>query len=292
MKTVDPEAFAAAWSLRREREFEFCPRGYFLRYYAARGGHEPETADRRTRSLYRLRGLIRREAYLQRLVNDAMREIFYAPEELSPPPLFLAAVRRLREEFTAMLTGDTAVRGRLPMLGEFDDPALRPERLRRELEEQLNSRCADLERGDWPRVLAVPPSHRRYFKYPLELHVGEVLCHTPAVLAWQTHGVFNVVEGVARPPEGEAAELTALLHRYHALGTPGADAGRVRSLGFDDRGRLVEFGTALEPGRALKRLRDGFGKLRPPVGGVWSEAHFPPRLRNCRDCVFRSECDA
>lgn len=293
MKSVGAGAFVAAWSLRREREFDFCPRGYFLRYYAARGGHEPETADRRTRSLYRLRGMISREPYLQRVTDLAMRELFYAPEEAAPPPLAIAAVRRFREEFKTMLIGDNGIGRRLPMLDEVASPALRPEKLRRELEEQLRVRCAELERGDWPRVLAIPPSHRRYFKAPLELNVGEVCCHTPAILSWQTEGVLKIVEGTAVPPAGEAAELTALLHRCHALAVPGADAGRVRSLCFDGRGKLVEFGAGLEPGRALRRLRDGFARLRSYGGGeIWREEDFPPETKNCRGCVFRPECDA
>lgn len=294
MEPVDPEKFAASWSLRREREYDFCPRGYYLRYYAARGGHEPDVADRRTRVLYRLRDLIRREAYLQRIVNSAMREVFYAPEEPAVPSLSSTAVRRLREEFATMLSGDTGIGRRLPMLDELTAAAVRPERLRRELEEALRARCVLLERGDWPRILAVPRPCRRFFSAPLELYVGEVRCHTPAVLAWQQGGVLNFVEGVARMPEGEAAELTALLHRCHALAAPGADAGHVRSLCFDDRGRLAEFGSDLEPGRALRRLRDGFARLRPRPGndGSWHASAFPPKLKNCPECVFRPECGA
>ena len=98
-------------------------------------------------------------------------------------------------------------------------------------------------------------------------------------------------EGVSQVPEGEAAELTALLHRYHALTAPGADAGKVRSLGFDKEGKLVEFGSALEPGRALRRLRDGFAQLRLE-SEVWREEDFPPKTENCSGCVFKPECDA
>ena len=190
-----------------------------------------------------------------------------------------------------MLEGDNGIGRRLPMLAELTDPALRPERLRRELEAELRARCGALVRGDWPRVMEIFPAHRRDFSSPLEVHAGEVVCHTPAVLAWQTHGILNIVEGVSRVPEGEAAQLTALLHRCHALTVPGADAGKVRSLCFDERGKLVEFGSGLEPGRALRRLRDGFARLRPE-SAVWREEDFPPKSENCRSCVFEPACDA
>lgn len=291
MDTIDPDKFVPAWSLRREREFDFCPRGYYLRYYAARGGHEAETADRRTRNLYRLRDRIGREAYLQRIVNAAMRELFYAPESAPRRTLVGTAVKLLREELGAMLTGRLGIRSHIPILSDLADPDLNTERLRRELEEKLRARCSLLSSGGWAEVIAIIPARRRMVASPLEVRVGELCCHTPAILAWQLDGFYHLVEGTARPPEGEAAELTALLHRYHALRVPGADAGRVRSLAFDDEGKLVEFGSDLEPGRALRRLREGFSRLRVS-GSEWHAEDFPPNFDRCDRCVFQPECGA
>ena len=95
-----------AWSLRRQREFDTCPRSFYYRYYGARGGHEADVADHRTRRLYLCRDLMDRELYLQRVVNMAMRNAFYAAENEPFASLAQRAERILRREFEIMLLGD------------------------------------------------------------------------------------------------------------------------------------------------------------------------------------------
>jgi len=276
----------AAWSLRREREFEFCPFGYYLRYYGAKGGHDAATAPKPVRRLYLLCDILGRGAYLQRVLNFSMRELFYAPEDEKPETLFRVARRRLRAELKSMFVGESGIGPHLPMLAEILDPALRPDPLRDALELELEARCAALEAGDWPRVLAVPAAHRRRYPAPLEVRAAGVKCHAPALLMWLRSGVLNVVEGVRKVPEGEAAELASLLHRCHALDVPGADVTRIRSLAFDEAGALTEFGPPRSVTRSLRRIRAGAEKLRRAV----ETAELTPRRENCSRCVFRTVC--
>ena len=277
-----------AWSLRRQREFDKCPRSFYYRYYGARGGHEAQVADRRIRRLYLCRDLMDRELYLQRVVNMAMRSAFHAPEDAPFSSLFQHAERILRREFEVMLLGDTGASRHQPMLEEIADPALRPEALLAELRSRLEERCKTLMRGDWETVARVPAPCRRHLPEVVEVHVGELVCHAPVALMWQQRGTTFIVEGVRRVPAGDAAELAALLHRYYVLSLPGADAGKVVSLAFDDAGKLTEFGADLEASAALRKLRAGADRLaefhdRP-------EAEYPMNLESCERCFFRREC--
>lgn len=294
MISVAPEDFVPAWSLRREREYDFCPRGYFLRYYAARGGHDTATADRRTRSLYFLRSLISKDVYLQALINNAMRQIFYSPPDMPERTLFQVAAGNLRRELASMIVGDNGIGKRLPVLEDVTRSDLRPERLRRELESALKSRCAVLEAGDWKKVLSVPRTGRLHLAQPFTVYLGELACYSPAILSWQDSGYFCILEGLRHLPEGENAELTALLHRYHVLATPGMDAGKVHSYAFDDEGKLTEFGSDISPSQLIRRVVTGAAKIIPrrAMDGRWHEVSFPPEPSKCPSCVFRSECDA
>ena len=280
-----------AWSLRRQRELEKCPRSFYYRYYGARGGHEAGVADRRTRRLSLCRDRVSREQYLQRVIDLAMRESFYAPEGAPFASLFQRAERILRREFDIMLLGgDNGASRHQPMLEEVADPALRPEALLRELCAQLEERCKVLMKGDWERVTRVPAPCRRHLPEVVEVHVGELVCHAPVALMWQERGTTFLVEGVRRVPEGDAAELAALLHRYYALSLPGADAGKVASLAFDEKGKLTEFGAGLEVSRALRKLRAGADRLGEFHG--LPEAAYPRNPEACAKCFFRRECAA
>ena len=277
-----------AWSLRRQREFEKCPRSFYYRYYGARGGHEAQAADFRTRRLYLCRDLVTREQYLQRVVDLAMRNSFYAPENAPFATLFQHAERILRREFNIMLLGDDGASRHQPMLEEIADPKLRPEALFQELRSRLEERCKVLMSGDWERVARVPAACRRHLPEVVEIHVGELLCHAPVALMWQERGTTFLVEGVRRVPEGDAAELAALLHRYHVLALPGSDAGKTVSLAFDGDGRLTEFGSGLEVSRALRKLRAGADRLGA-FHGLPEEA-YPRNTEACATCFFRREC--
>ena len=277
-----------AWSLRRQREFDKCPRSFYYRYYGARGGHEADVADRRTRRLYLCREHLNCEQYLQRVVNLAMRERFYAPEDAPFATLFQQAERILRREFEIMLTGARDANRRLPMLEEIADPALRPETLRSELLGKLEARCRELMDGDWETVANVPAPCRRHLPEVVEIRVGELVCHAPVVLSWQKNGTTFLVEGVRHVPEGDAAELAALLHRYFVLSLPGADAGKTVSLAFDDAGKLAEFGADLEVSSALRKLRAGADRLA--AFHDLPEETYPMNKEACEGCFFRREC--
>ena len=294
MKIPAAAEFTFAWSLRRERCLAACPRGYFLRYYAARGGHERGMTDHRTEQLFLLRSLLSRGAYLQYVINLAMRELFYAPEEFPGTALGAMAAGILRTQFARVLTYGLENGGHGALPAELAETRTRPETLQRELARQLAERCAQLESGGWVEVNAVPRERRRKLDFPLTVHVGELPCHTPMLLAWRHEGTCHFVEGTYGVPAGEAAELTALLHRYCAMEMPGGDAGRVRSLAFDAGGRLTEFGAQLEPGRALRRLRRGAGRLAVfrSGDGTWREEAFPPRPESCGSCALRPACEA
>ena len=277
-----------AWSLRRQREFEKCPRSFYYRYYGARGGHEARVADRRTRRLYLCRDLVNRDQYLQRVVNLAMRNAFYAPENAPFSSLFQHAERILRREFDVMLLGDDGANRHLPMLEEIADPALRPEALLGELRSKLEERCRTLMRSDWERVSRVPAACRRHLPEVVEVHVGELLCHAPVALMWQRCDTTFLVEGVRRVPAGDAAELAALLHRYLVLALPGGDVGKTVSLAFDEEGKLTEFGAELEASRTLRKLRAGADRLAE-FHDLPEEA-YPRNPEACAECFFRREC--
>ena len=277
-----------AWSLRRQREFDKCPRSFYYRYYGARGGHEAQVADFRTRRLYLCRDRLTDDLYLQRVVNMAMRERFRAAEDAPFASLFQQAERILRREFPVMLLGDDGINRHLPVLERIADPALRPEALLLELRAKLEERCKVLMRGDWQKVAQIPAPCRRHLPEAVEIRVGELLCHAPVALMWQQCGTTFFVEGVRRVPAGDDAALAALLHRYYALSLPGTDAGKVVSLAFDDAGKLAEFGAELEVSAALRKLRAGADRLAEFHD--LPEAAYPRNTEACAKCFFRREC--
>ena len=277
-----------AWSLRRQREFDKCPRSFYYRYYGARGGHEADVADHRTRRLYLCRDLMDRELYLQRVIDMAMRNAFYAAEDAPFSSLFQHAERILRREFGIMLLGNFGPNRHQPLLEEIADPELRPDALLAELRSKLEERCRELMNGDWEVVTHVPAPCRRHLPEVVEVHVGELVCHAPVALMWQERGTTCLVEGVRRVPAGDAAELAALLHRYYVLSLPGSDAGKVVSLAFDDAGKLTEFGANLEVSAALRKLRSGADRLAR-FHDLPEEA-YPVNSGSCEKCFFRREC--
>ena len=49
--------FTFSWSLRRQEMWNCCRRKYFLHYYAARGGHDPDSGGE-LRRLHEMRSLL------------------------------------------------------------------------------------------------------------------------------------------------------------------------------------------------------------------------------------------
>lgn len=54
--------FTFSWSLRRQEMWNCCRRKYFLHYYAARGGHDPDSGGE-LRRLHEMRSLLSERAY-------------------------------------------------------------------------------------------------------------------------------------------------------------------------------------------------------------------------------------
>lgn len=72
--------FTFSWSLRRQRCGTAAARKYFLHYYAARGGHDPDSGGE-LRRIHEMRSLLSERAYLHRLIAAELRRRFYRPHE-------------------------------------------------------------------------------------------------------------------------------------------------------------------------------------------------------------------
>lgn len=65
-----------SWSISRNKIYESCRRAYYLRYYAALGGHEQYSGEERP-LLYRLKNLRSPDAWLKEIFAESLRETFH-----------------------------------------------------------------------------------------------------------------------------------------------------------------------------------------------------------------------
>ncbi len=280
--------YPLSWSARRRRLWRACPRRYFLHYYAARGGHDPD-ASRRSRELHLAKSLHTADSYLRTLLNNTMRSLFYRRNEEEDqgetPGLTALSAARFHRDFDRMLLGEWRFDHQKPMLRELLEPGASAEALRRELERELRRRAAALEGNAWGHLVAAEFTRRRPVESPQEIRVNELACYAVPVLALTSSGEFWVVEGTG----GDPGAGVALLHKFFAWNRYRRPPERVRSFYFEaGTGDFAEFGRDLNLGMALADLRDDLtemaAKVRPD--GTLAEEDFASNPNHCPLCAF------
>lgn len=288
----DTAEFPFSWSLRRQEMWNECRRCYFLHYYAARGGHDPD-ATPELRRIHEMRSLLSSRTYVRRLVTAEFRRFFYLPHEEEdaecqevPETLTVQALRRFHLEFRRMLAGEFAADHGRPMLAGLYYSTMLPEELRAKVERDLRRAFAALESGVLPMLAATRFRFRRPIESPLEVYAGELRCHIAPAAAFEEKGIFRVVEASGAPS-------TVLLHKYHAANKLRLPPDRVRSLELiPEEGVLREPAEPLNISRTLCEIRSGAAEMRDairPDGTVRIE-DFPQNRTRCAECRFRGFC--
>lgn len=284
--------FPFSWSLRRQEMWNRCRREYFLHYYAARGGHDPNSGED-VRRLHEMRSLLSKRVFLRHLVVDELRRSFYRPheEETAEVPgreaeSGSAMFGRLRREFRRMLRNEFFLDHTQPMLSELYYSSVSPEELFQELETRLEHAMTAMRSSPMRMLSGTPFLCRRAIDSPLEVFIGDLCCFSAPILAFEEKGVFTIVED-------SAADSTVLLHKFHAGNQLHFPPERVRSLELIlDRGILRLTGSELNISRTLREIWGGAQEMRNAIrpDGTVREEDFPRNLASCTECRFRGYC--
>ncbi len=274
-----------SYSKRRQSLWEHCRFGYFLHYYGAAGGFDPD-APRGVRLIHELKSLLTAHDYLMRLVAEEVRRSFYRPADMPfQRRLFPALRRRFLREFGQMLLGLPADDHKLPMLAELYYGEA-PERLKLRLENELREISSALERELLPALEAVGPERRRPIAVPLPVQINELSCYIAPWVVFADGGTLCIIDAAAD-------ETTLLLHRYYALNVHRTPPERVRSLQiFPAAGELRLCGNELNISLTVQRLLAGAAEMRNALrpGGDAVPEDFPRNPASCAKCRFRRYC--
>ena len=284
--------FTFSWSLRRQEMWNCCRRKYFLHYYAARGGHDPDSGGE-LRRLHEMRSLLSERAYLHRLIAAELRRRFYRPHEEEDAELpdseagpYGAVPGRLRREFRRMLRDEFRTDHAHPMLAALYYNSTPPGELLRDLEKRLRNAMTAMSSGPLAMLARTRYLFRRPIDSPLEVAVGELRCFAAPILAFEEKGVLTIVEG-------SGADSTVLLHKFHAANKLHIPPERVRSLELiPGKGALRLAGKELNISRTLREIRGGAAEMLNAVrpDGTVREEDFPRNPAHCTLCRFRGHC--
>lgn len=288
-----------SWSARRVARFEACPRGYFLHYYAARGGHD-ENADPELRQLHLLKSLLPQTVYRHELLIGELRRAFYAadgdlPEANDPAAAIRGAViRRFTRERRGMLLGAFLSDHRQPMIAELygapDDWQELLARLDAGLRELLTRPGLS---ATIARLFAVAPLRRVRLPRPLPVQLNDLTLYGAPALAWRDGARLHIAEFGAERHEKSDEQL--FLHKYYALLELKIPPERVSSWQWNQVSGELEImpDAGLQVSAVIDRIVADAERLTAPVrpDGSLVESDFPPRRENCECCNFRTYCE-
>lgn len=276
-----------SWSKRRQRLWEFCRFGYYLHYYGASGGFDPD-APPHLRLIHELKSLRSAHEYLLQIIADAVRRRFFGPEDAPEDgALYPELRRRFRSDCGRMFAGYSRRDHGIPMLTELYYDAEHPTRLARRLEAELREACVKLETELLPALRAVGGGRRLPLPSPLPVQINDLVCHIAPWIALADGGTLCFIDAAGD-------DTTVLLHRYCALNRYHTPPDRVRSLQYLPlSGALREVGMELNIGVTVRRLLDNAQTMRNALrpDGSAAPEDFPRNEANCRECRFRRFCE-
>jgi hypothetical protein len=291
-----------SWSRTRDGVFQDCRRRYYLQYYGAWGGWDPE-ADPRTRRLYVLKQLGTRQMWAGRLVHEALERALLAMRDgfaLSEASLVEHTVRQMRAEWKGSRLG--AYRHRPKRPGLFEHEYAVPVRngewqaLRDHLVRCLRNfhrlpLLAEIKRTPTDRWILIEDIGSFGFE-------GTTVFTAPDFGFWNAAGRLQLVDWKTGGDDGENAALQLGGYALYAREVLGVDLPRVDLLEVNLREGAVTShpwdGTTLNRVQEHIRLsvRGMKAYLRDPGRNLAQEADFEKTedLRICRWCNFRAVC--
>ncbi|MDD3885495.1 MAG: hypothetical protein PHI35_01340 [Victivallaceae bacterium] len=269
-----------AWSLRRSEWFYRCRRGYFLRYYGASGGHDPD-ADPEIRKLHRLKNTFSSDGeYLDALFFRTLRSAFY--DGISGG-LAVRAAARLRRELDAMSSGVAGLDHTCPCLRETPDLA----GVKR-LTTALTARLDAFESGAWRCLAGLPMTRRLTVAFPQRITVNGVPVLIAPALVWRDDRFdLNVLEIAV-----SNLTVRVALHRFLAQELYSTPPERVKSWRIDGNGELAASDADLRLSAAVKRVMKESSEMISLLGEGQRAAamDFPSEGDDCKNCVFDRFC--
>ncbi len=278
------------WSLRRQRRFDFCRRGYFLYYYSCTGGHD-ENALPVIRARHHRKRLRPPDSWVAELAADVLRDHFYNNLPLASGPLEGALLRRCRRFLHAWISGAAEADHSLP-LPQLPEGPLWPaiRRLEQQLRDAIRSPgmtalLEELSRIPFPARVPLP--------LPLTIHLNRLTVYGAPTLLFLCDGKPEFLELCRELPSPEDADVRTLIHRYHAWECLKIPPDRVCSRYIRFRDGAADGGeTVGNPAAAIDRILNGAAAMAEyllPDGSV-REEDFPPRQEDCGRCIFAEDC--
>ena len=282
------DEFEFCWTTRRRHLWQQCRRKYFYHYYGARGGHEP-AAPEFIRALYVAKRALPLPAYLRRVINLAIREIFYAPldTELEKATLSAAAFRIAEREFKQFFFGAELPKA---FCDNWRDGG-RPGDLFDEMCAALEKCCTQFEQGAWSRLTDTAPECRRYLESPFVLNIGELKCAIVPLILLRQAAELWLIDGSGTSDHGD--EISALA-RFAFFNSYHIAPERVKTfiIPNDAPGTFLQVGPDADFSTVFAGIKadvnDMLGVIRPD--GMIDEADFPCDVAQCDNCPFRSLC--
>ena len=278
------------WSLRRQRRFDFCRRGYFLFYYGCAGGHD-ENAPPVIRARHHRKRLRPPDSWVVELAADVLRDHFYNNLPLASGPLEGALLRRCRRLLNAWISGAAETDHALPLPQLPDGPLWSAIR---QLEKQLRDAIRSPGMTAWLEELSrIPFPARLPLPLPLEVRLNRLTVYGAPTLLFLRDGKPEFIELCRELPSPEDADVRTLIHRYHAWERLKIPPERVcsRYIRFRDGTTGGDNGGG-NPGAAVDRILNGAAAMAAyllPDGSV-REEDFPPRAGGCGHCIFAEDC--
>lgn len=282
--------FEFCWTIRRRHLWRECRRKYFYYYYGSRGGHET-SAPSFARNLYIAKCGLPMPMYLRRVLNCAMRKIFYASQEEEysrAEHLYPVAHNIAVKELHQVLSGSNLPKA---YCAEIADTSIRPGDICDEMCERLENMCSKLQNGAWGRLCGIPQINRRFIASPMQLDIADLKCAVAPVLAYRSNGDLCVIDGTGN--DGDGREIS-LLYKFAAMNMHRIAPEKVRSFIIrpDTESDFVETGSDISISALLRDIRRDVDEMLGAIreDGSICEKDFPCNENSCRSCAFSHLC--
>lgn len=275
------------WSLRREWWWRFCQRAAFLRYYAARGGHDADTATPERRRIHYCKQLTTVESYVVGLLTSTFLELGSRPPTAWGPIVW----RRFARERVWMTTGACELDHAKPMLQELYLKQDAPEKIWERLETMLRDALTGFQACGELKTLSCRPFVQRFAEpEPVEINALDVPIWSAPLFGWRAGGRAAIYQLMLREPDEATCAKLLLLHKYYTIGKLRMPPERTESrLLFPDRPSRKLDPMQLNLSAAIESLSDAVGAMRL-TAREYFPTEFPANPDSCPACPFQFLC--